>query len=285
MSFLVYNVLNMDTDFLKKKAREIRALTLKALIASGSGHLAGSFSMADFFSALYFGGIMKYDSKKPDWSERDILILSNGHICPALYASMALAGFFSKEEIVTLRSFGSKLQGHPHREFLPGLETSSGPLGSGLSQAVGVALAKRLDKKSEFVFCLMSDGELNEGNSWEAIMFANKEKLGNLIAVVDRNNIQISGQTEDIMSLEPLADKWRSFGWQTLEIDGHDFNQIIRAFGQAKRNNFEPTVIIAKTISARGIKEWENDFCWHGKVPKTKEEISLAGKYFPEINF
>ena len=273
----------MDIDFLIKKAKETRTLILTSLIYAGSGHTAGPLGMADIFTALYFGKVMKYDPKNPNLPDRDIFVLSNGHICPVLYTSMALAGFFPPEELQTLRKFKSRLQGHPHREFLPGLETSSGPLGSGLSQAVGFALANRLDKKENFVFCAMSDGELDEGNSWEAIMFAGKEKLSKLIAVVDRNNIQIDGKTEDVMPLEPLSQKWKAFGWYVIEIDGHDFNQILSAFGEAKKSNDKPVVIIAKTISGKGVKEWEGDFKWHGKPPKTEDEIKLAKKYFPEI--
>lgn len=263
-----------------QKASDIRRSVVDMLIHAKSGHTAGSLGMADIFSYLYFHAL-KHDPKKPDWQYRDRLILSNGHICPVLYASMAHAGYFPLEKLVNLRKLGSTLQGHPHREWLPALETSSGPLGSGLSQAVGMALADRIDngKSSPINFyCLMSDGELNEGNSWEAIMMAGKEKIQNLTVIVDRNNIQIDGFTEDIMPLEPLAEKWRSFNWHVQEINGHDFMEIDRASELAKSVFAKPSVIIAHTIPSRGIPEFERKFEWHGKPPLTEEEIKTALK-------
>jgi len=244
--------------------------------------------MADIFTALYFG-LLRHDPKNPEWAHRDRVILSNGHICPVLYATLAEAGYFEKKELMTLRKYDSRLQGHPHREFLPLAETSSGPLGEGLSQAVGMALADRLDQdetrlrqgfgvaQQKFFYCLMSDGELQEGSTWEAMMLAGKVKPHNLIAIIDRNNIQIDGHTEDVMPLEPLADKWRAFGWHVLEIDGHSFQEIFDAVGQAKAVFNRPTVIIAHTIPGKGVLEFENKFEWHGKPP-TREEGNKAIK-------
>ena len=204
---MINNLTDEKIKFLEEKAKEIRISIIEMLVSAGSGHSAGPLGMADIFSTLFFF-ILRHDPRKPGWPERDRLILSNGHICPVLYSTMAHAGYFPVKELLTLRKFKSRLQGHPHRDFLPALETSSGPLGSGLSQAVGMAIADRMDfgKTSDrFFYCLMSDGELDEGNSWEAIMLASKEKLGNLIVIVDRNNIQIDGYTENIMPLEPLS--------------------------------------------------------------------------------
>jgi transketolase len=226
--------------------------------------------MADIFTLLYFHA-MRHDPKNPDWEDRDRLILSNGHICPVLYASMAHAGYFSVHEAVTtLRKFGSRFQGHPHREWLPGIETSSGPLGSGLSQATGMAIADRIDRgrqSNRFYYCLMGDGELDCGQNWEAMMLAGKEGLHNLIAIIDRNNIQIDGFTEDIMPLEPLADKWRAFNWHVQEIDGHNLTSINVAILEAKAVFNKPSVIIANTIPGKGVEYMERRFEWHGNPP------------------
>jgi transketolase len=266
--------------FLKEKARNIRISIIEMLVEAGSGHTAGPLGMADMFTALYFG-VLKHNPQKPDWSERDRFVLSNGHICPVLYATMAEIGYFPKEELKTLRKFGSRLQGHPHREVLPGLETSSGPLGSGLSQAVGMAIADKMDKvQDRFIYCFMSDGEQDCGNTWEGAMLAGKEKLNNLIAVIDRNNIQIDGFTEDVMPLEPLSDKWQSFNWRVVEINGHNFEEILQTFEEAKtlgKDQDKPTVIIANTTPGKGVSEWENKYEWHGKPP-TKEEGEKALK-------
>jgi transketolase len=225
--------------------------------------------MTDVFTLLYFHA-MRHDPKNPDWPDRDRLILSNGHICPVLYATMAHAGYFGVEECKTLRKFGSRLQGHPHREWLPGLETSSGPLGSGLSQAVGMALADRMDRgrqSNRFYYCLMGDGELDCGQNWEAMMLAGKNQLHNLIAIIDRNNIQIDGFTEDIMPLEPLMDKWASFNWHVQEIDGHNLEAINDAINNAKAVFNRPSVIIANTIPGKGVDFTERRFEWHGNPP------------------
>lgn len=259
-----------QTRALEKKAEEIRETIIKMLVAAGSGHTAGPLDMADIFTAFYFH-ILNHDPKRPDWQERDRLILSNGHICPLLYATLAHAGYFSLEECLTLRKFGSRLQGHPERERLPGVETTSGPLGSGLSQAAGVAYAYRMDAKKPRIYCLMSDGEQEEGNTWEAAMFVGKNKLHNLTAVMDRNNIQIDGMTEDVMPLEPLADKYRAFNWHVLEVNGNDIPAFIRAVEEAKAIYEKPTLIIAHTIPGKGVTEIEFDYHWHGKPP-TKEE-------------
>ena len=240
------------------------------LVAAGSGHTAGPLGMADIFATLYFR-VLNHDPKNPDMPERDRLILSNGHIVPVRYATMAHAGYFPVEECLTLRKFGSRLQGHPERERLPGLETTSGPLGEGLSQAAAMAYAFRMDNTSQRVYCVMGDGEQNEGNVWEAFMFAGKYQLGNLTAIIDRNNIQIDGYTETIMPLEPLADKYRAFGWHVLEVDGHNIEQFVAACEEANAIYEKPTVIIAHTIPGKGIKSIERDYRWHGKPPSADE--------------
>ncbi len=263
-----------DEKKLKLIANQLRQDIITMLAKAGSGHPGGALGMADIFSALYFN-VLKHDPKKPDWKERDYLILSNGHICPARYAAMAHAGYFPREELWTLRKLGSRLQGHPHREALPGLETTSGPLGSGLSQACGVALALRIDRKPNRVYCIMSDGEHDEGNTWEAIMFANKMKLNNLTVIIDRNNIQIDGHTEDIMPLEPFREKYEAFGWHTIDIDGHNIHDFIDALEHSKAVYEKPTCIIAHTIPGKGVSFMENDPDWHGKAP-TPEQAEIA---------
>ena len=256
---------------LELQANDIRQSIIDMLEDAGSGHTAGPLDMADIFTAFYFH-ILKHDPKNPEWPDRDRLFLSNGHIVPVRYATMAHAGYFPLKELSTLRKFGSRLQGHPEREKLPGMESTSGPLGSGLSQSTGYAYAARMDNKKFHVYCLMSDGELDEGNSWEAIMFAGANKLSNLTAVIDRNNIQINGLTENVMPLEPLADKWRAFNWHVIEIDGHNMEAIVDAVEQAKAVVEKPTVIIARTIAGKGIAEIEYDYEWHGKPPNKEQE-------------
>jgi transketolase len=268
------NLHDKQMSFLEEMANTIRQDIIKMLVAAGSGHSAGPLGMADVFTALYFH-ILNHRPKEPAWKDRDRLVLSNGHICPVLYATMARSGYFPVSELLTLRKLGSRLQGHPHRGSLPGLETTSGPLGSGLSQAIGFALAAKLDKKKWRTYCLMSDGEHQEGNTWEAIMFAGKNKLENLTVILDRNNIQIDGFTEDIMPLEPLRAKYEAFNWHVIEISGHDFVDIIGAAAEAKAIHEQPTVIIAHTIPGRGVDFMENDFLWHGKPP-TKEQAAKA---------
>ncbi len=251
---------------LSLKATAIRRTIIEMLVAAGSGHLAGPLGMADIFTALYFR-VLKHDPKNPEWAERDRLMLSNGHIVPVRYSAMAHAGYFPIEECMTLRKFGSRLQGHPERERLPGMETTSGPLGSGLSQASGYAYAARIDGKTFRVFCAMSDGEQEEGNTWEAAMFAGKYRLANLTAIMDRNNIQIDGNTEDVMPLEPLRDKYEAFNWHVIEVDGHNIPQFIAACYEAQAIREKPTIILAHTTPGKGIPEIENDYRWHGTPP------------------
>jgi len=259
-----------QTIELDKRAKAIRETIITMLVAAGSGHTAGPLGMADIFAAFYFH-ILKHDPKNPAWEGRDRLILSNGHICPVRYAAMAHAGYFPVEECLTLRKFGSRLQGHPERERLPGLETTSGPLGEGLSQAAGIALALRMDSRTEQVYCIMSDGEQQEGNTWEAVMFAGKNKLSNLTAVMDRNNIQIDGMTEEVMPLESLKAKYEAFNWHVLEVNGNDIAAFVVAIEKAKAIYEKPTLVLAHTIPGKGVPEIEFDYHWHGKPP-TKEE-------------
>ena len=240
------------------------------LVEAGSGHSAGPLGMADVFTAMYFN-ILNHDPKKPMWGERDRLFLSNGHIVPIRYTTMAHAGYFPRSEIKTLRKLGSKLQGHPERVRIPALESTSGPLGSGLAQAAGYAYAARMDAKKFRTYCICSDGEHDAGNHWEAVLFAGKYKLSNLTAIVDRNNIQIDGQTEDIMPLEPLTEKYKAFNWNVIDIDGHNFQEIIDACEKAKAVFDRPTVIIAHVIPGKGVSFMENLPEWHGKPPNEKE--------------
>lgn len=259
-----------NIKFLEETANSIRQDIIKMLVRAGSGHSAGPLGMADVFAAFYFH-ILNHDPQRPDWPERDRLVLSNGHICPVLYATLARAGYFPLEELKTLRQINTRLQGHPHRGTLPGVETTSGPLGSGLSQAIGMALAARMDGKRNRIYCLLSDGEQQEGNNWEAVMFAGKQKLSNLTAVMDRNNIQIDGFTENVMPLEPLKAKYEAFNWHVLEIDGHNLESIVAAVAEARAIHEKPTLIIAHTIPGRGVSFMENDYVWHGKPPKPEE--------------
>jgi transketolase len=269
-----------DVDILRieERAAAIRRTIIEMLVAAGSGHTAGPLGMADVFAALYFQ-ILNHDPAHPEWPERDRLILSNGHIVPVRYAAMAHAGYFEVAECLTLRKFGSRLQGHPERLRLPGLETTSGPLGSGLGQAAGIAYGARMDGKKFRVYCAMSDGEHDAGNVWESVMFAGANRLSNLTVIIDRNNIQINGMTEEVMPLEGLRAKYEAFNWHVLEVDGHNIAAIISMVGQAKAIYEKPTVIIAHTIPGKGIKEIEFDYRWHGKPP-TKEE---AQKFLAEL--
>src|SRR3990167_5372597 len=257
-----------DVKKLELKANDIRLDIIEMLVKAGSGHSGGPLGMADILTAMYFN-VLQHDPKKPEWEERDRLVLSNGHICTVLYATLAESGYFPVSELKTLRKLSSRLQGHPHRSALPGLETTSGPLGSGISQAAGMALGLRLDNKTNWVYCLTSGGEHDEGNTWEAILFAGKYKLANLTVIVDRNNIQIDGFTENIMPLEPLKDKYEAFNWYVIEIDGHNFEEIIDACNKAKAIQNKPVVIIAHTIPGKGVDYMENRFEWHGSPPGT----------------
>jgi hypothetical protein len=266
---------DIQLDKLKKTSQHLRQLVIRELAAAGSGHAAGCLGFADVMAVLYFHA-MRLDPKNPDWQDRDVFVMSNGHYAPLLYATLAERGFFDKKELANLRKFGSKLQGHPERGSLPGVETTSGPLGCGLSQAAGMAYSLKYlgGNTQRFVYCSLGDGELNEGNIWEAAMFAAKYDLSNIIAIIDRNNIQISGDTEKVMPLGNLADKWRSFGWFTQEVDGHDHEAIIKAIDVAK-NSHQPNVIIAHTIPGFGVDFMEYDYQWHGKAPNA-EEARLA---------
>lgn len=256
--------------FLEEMASTIRQDVIEMVAGAGSGHIGGPLGMADIFAALYFH-ILRHDPKNPEWPERDRLILSNGHICPVRYAVMARAGYFPVEEFKTLRQFGTRLQGHPHRTALPGVETTSGPLGSGLSQSVGAAIAAKMDKKKMNIYCLMSDGEQEAGQTWEAAMLAGKLKLDNLTALIDRNNIQIDGMTEDIMPLEPLKAKYEAFNWHVIEINGHKFEEIASAFEEAQAIYEKPVLILAHNIPGKGVDFMEYDYLWHSKAFKPGE--------------
>lgn len=267
----------MDLDFLEHKADEIRESIIKMLVEAGSGHSAGPLGAADIFTALYFE-IMKLDPENPDWEDRDRFFLSCGHIAPVLYATMAHRGFFPLDELSTLRKFGSRLQGHPERTKLPGIESTSGPLGSGLAQACGYAYAARMDEKRFRVYCVASDGEHGEGNHWEAVLFAGKNNLSNLTLFIDRNNIQIDGYTENVMPLEPLADKYKAFNWSVLEVDGHNIEEIIDAANHAKAIYENPTVVICHTIPGKGVEFMEGKYEWHGKPPNVPEAVEALNE-------
>ncbi len=257
-------------------ANDIRTDIIKMLLEAGSGHSAGPLDMADVFTALYFS-VLNIDPENPTWADRDRVVLSNGHICPVWYATLAHAGYFPKAELLTLRKIDSRLQGHPHFGSLPGVENTGGPLGQGLSQAIGMTIAGLMNFKKYQVFCLISDCEHDEGQTWEAVLFAGKNKLANLTAIMDRNNIQIDGMTENIMPLEPIKDKYEAFGWHVIEVDGHNYQQIIDACSLAKSIVEKPVMIIAHTIAGKGVDFMEYDYTWHGKPPNA-EEAKLALK-------
>jgi len=273
-----------ETIKLKLKANSIRQNIIKMLNQAGSGHSAGSLGMADIFTALYFK-FLNIKPKKPDWPKRDYLVLSNGHICPAMYASMAKAGYFPEQELSTLRKTSSRLPGHPHRESLPGIETSSGPLGCGLSQAAGMALAIKMDKKKNKVFCITSDGEHQEGNTWEGVMFASKYGLDNLINIVDRNFIQIDGPTQHVMPLGSLKEKYHDFGWNVMETEGNNMEKVLLAIEKALTLKEKPTVIIAKTVPGNGVSFMENNYKWHGKAPNNEETEKALQELEQESRF
>jgi len=255
-------------------ANTIRMDVVKMLYEAKSGHSAGSIGLADIFTALYFN-VLYHNAENSSWPDRDRVVLSNGHVCPVLYAALANAGYFPKEELMTLRKLNSRLQGHPHRGTLPGIETSSGPLGQGLSQAVGMAIVAKAERKKWRVYALLSDGEHNEGQIWEAAMLASKYHLSNLTAIIDRNNIQIDGYTEEVLPLEPFTDKYRAFGWNVIEVDGHNIKKIIDACQESKAVYEKPTVIIAHTIPGKAVSFMEQLFEWHGKPP-TKDQADEA---------
>ena len=293
--------------FIEEMANRLRKDVIEMVSRAGSGHIAGPLDMAEIFATLYFH-VLKHFPKYPDWPKRDRVVLSNGHICPILYAALARAGYFPLEELKTLRQIGSRLQGHPHRKSLPGIETTSGPLGSGLSQACGFALAARLpdalsrqaiggqarldnngstrstssgqagSPRGKYrIYCLLSDAEHQEGNTWEAAMFAGKNRLSNITAVIDRNNIQISGFTENVMPLEPLKAKYEAFNWHVLEINGHNPQDFVDAVAEAQAIYERPTVIIAHTIAGKGVSFMERNYLWHSR-PFNKGEAEQALK-------
>ncbi len=255
---------------LNQVALRIRRLIIRMLLKAGSGHSAGPLGMADVFTALYFA-VLKHRPNQPNWEGRDRVILSNGHICPVLYATLAEAGYFPTKEVMTLRQFKSRLQGHPQIGSAPGVENTSGPLGQGLSQAAGLALGLRMDGKPNRVYCFLSDAEQQEGQTWEAYMFAAKNRLTNLTVLIDRNNIQIGGHTEDIMPLHSLEEKITSFGWRVLSVDGHNIEAVVDALHQAHSIHDQPTALVCNTIPGKGVSFMENKFEWHGKPPKSAE--------------
>ena len=282
------SITEVEVRRVEEHAKAIRETIIEMLVEAKSGHTAGPLGMADIFAALYFH-VLNHKPKDPSWEGRDRLVLSNGHITPVRYATMAHAGYFPVKECMTLRKFGSRLQGHPERTKLPGVETTSGPLGSGLSQASGMAYGLRMDGKKNRVYCIMSDGEQQEGNTWEAVLFAGKYKLNNLTAIMDRNNIQIDGMTEDVMPLEPLKEKYEAFNWHVIEVDGHNIEAFVDAVETAKAVYEKPTLILARTIPGKGVKDIEFDYKWNGKPPKKEEaeqflkEIrSMGGKVHEE---
>ncbi len=267
-----------------QKAYEIRKDIIDMLLEAGSGHSAGPLGMADIFTALYFE-VLNHDPNNPGMPERDKVVLSNGHICPVWYATLAHAGYFPREELMTLRKIDSRLQGHPNRLDTPGVENSSGPLGQGFSQAIGMALADMLEGRKSTTYVLLGDGELNEGQCWEAFMFAGNYPLHHLTAIIDRNNIQIDGHTENVMRLEPLKEKIESFNWHVLEIDGHNMEAIVDACNHAKSVWERPTAIIANTIPGKGVDfmEWKPE--WHGKPPKEDEAEEADKELLDTLNY
>lgn len=274
--------------FIEEMANRLRQDVIEMVSRAGSGHIAGPLGMAEVFATLYFH-VLQHNPKKSDWPLRDRVVLSNGHICPILYAALARAGYFPLEELKTFRQINSRLQGHPRRKSLPGIETTSGPLGCGLSQAIGMALAAKLNSRKYRIYCLMSDAEHQEGNTWEAVMFAGKHGLSNLTAVIDRNNIQISGFTENVMPLEPLKAKYEAFNWHVLEIDGHNPEQFVDAVAEAQAIYERPTVVIAHTVPGRGVSFMERNYAWHSRPFKSgeaeaalKELRTLQGKIISE---
>ncbi len=292
----------MDIKDLELKANEIRQDLIRMLVAAGSGHSAGPLDLADIFTALYFGGLLKYRADDPNWADRDRLVLSCGHTCPILYTTLIHAGILRKDELLTLRKLGSRLQGHPHHEQIypgkqpyhentPGVENSAGPLGQGMSVGVGMAIASKMINAPWRVYIVGSDGEMNEGQTWEAIMMMGNRKLDNITYIIDRNNIQIDGYTEKIQPLEPLFDKLKAFNVHVIEIDGNSMEQIIAAVHESWTIKDKPTVILANTIPGKGVQSIEGDFEWHGKPPTKEQEEefldelrTLQGRIISENN-
>jgi transketolase len=265
-----------DIVFLKKKARDLRVEILKMLTEAGSGHTGGSLSAADIVAALYFYK-MRHRPRDPKWRERDRFILSKGHAAPVLYAALALSGYFDKKMLSTLRKIGSPLQGHPCSKKLPGVEISTGSLGQGLSIANGIAMGLKLDRLSSRVYCLIGDGETQEGQIWEAAMTASHYRLDNLCAIIDNNGLQIDGHCSDVMAIEPIVEKWEAFGWYVIDIDGHDLEAIVDAFDEAESVKWRPTMIVARTVKGKGVSFFEGKVEYHGLAP-TQEELASALK-------
>ena len=275
-SILDANMFNFSVPKLGEMAKKLRRHVVVMTATAGSGHPGGSLSAADIIAALYFK-VMRHNPKNPQWADRDRFILSKGHAAPVLYAALAESGYLPVSELSTLRRLDSRLQGHTDRNLTPGVEMSAGSLGMGLSFAIGVGLAARLDGRNYRTYVLLGDGECDEGQTWEAALSAAHFKLDNLVAIVDCNRLQLTGRTCDIMNLEPLKQKWQAFGWHTIDIDGHDFDQILAAFQEAKRTKDKPPVIIARTVKGKGVSFMENNAAFHGKAP-TPEEAEQALK-------
>jgi transketolase len=268
-------------DEIGSKARRLRREVIRMVGTAGSGHPGGALSAADMVACLYFWE-MRYDPQRPDWPERDRFVLSKGHAAPLLYAVLAESGFFPQEMLGTLRRLGSPLQGHPDMRKLPGVEASTGSLGQGIGWAVGMALAARLDRRDSRVYVLLGDGELEEGMVWEAVMAASHYRLGNLVALIDNNGLQIDGPLHEVMSVEPIGDKFRAFGWETCEIDGHDIGAILRTLNEARQVKDRPFAIVARTIKGKGCSFMEGQVDWHGKAP-TQEELERALLEFDSV--
>lgn len=271
-------MLPVSIDDLAEKANDLRQEVVKMLVNAGTGHSAGPLGSADFWTMLFFGGLINYKAEEPWWEDRDRVVLSAGHYCPILYAVLAEAGYFPKSELSTLRQLGSRLQGHPVARVLPGIETSSGPLGQGISQAVGMALSAKMDNRKWRVVCFMGDGEQDEGQVWEAYLCAAKYALSNLTVVIDRNNIQIDGHTENVMPLDSLAAKLTAFNFNVLEIDGHNLEEIRDAYERARATPEKPTAIMLSTIPGKGVDFMENEPGWHGKAPKLAEAVEALAE-------
>ena len=270
------DISTMDINFLKDKARDLRIEILKMLTEAGSGHTGGSLSAADIVTALYFYK-MRHNPEDPKWRERDRFLLSKGHAAPLLYAVLALSGYFDKPLLNTLRKLGSPLQGHPCSKMLPGVEVSTGSLGQGLSIANGIALGLKLDRLNSRVYCLLGDGEIQEGQVWEAAMTASHYRLDNVCAIIDNNGLQIDGHCCNVMCIEPIVDKWKAFGWHVIDINGHDMKAILEAFDEAETVKMKPTMIIARTVKGKGISFFEGKVQYHGIAP-TREELEKALK-------
>ena len=259
-----------DVTVLRRLAVELRQTILRMIAQAGSGHPGGSLSMVELLIGLYWYAL-RHDSRRPAWPERDLFLLSKGHGCPALYAVLAFQGYFPKDELMTLRRYPTRLQGHPERGSVPGVEMASGSLGQGLSMANGVALADRLDGRTRRIFCLLGDGEVQEGQVWEAAMTAHHHKLDRVCAIIDANGLQQNGPVKDLQDIEPLADKWRAFGWHAIEINGHDITQVMDAYDAAARVQGQPQIVVARTVKGKGVSFMENNPAWHGMAPKPDE--------------